>query len=1219
MMVLASVSLLTVWVARGDANEPKTVYDDSYYRTLYSAGRYDDALVEARKLLAVAQKRWGANSMDYARALNRVANVYNAQGKYGEAEQPYRRVIAIVEKAKGGDSLELSVFLKNLGFNIKALGRYDEAAEIFGRDLAIKQKAQGPWSLDVAAALNQIANVRYSQRKYDEAEGLYRRVIDMVERLEGTESSDLTVYLDNLANTLDDEIRYNDSAAVYSRELAIQERDFGSNSLPAATALKKLGTEYWKAGRLNDAEPALSRALSIFKERPDADSKDLASAFNQLGIVYTAQIRLPEAEENLTKALAINERIFGSDSAKVATNLNNLGIVYTAQDRLAEAETAFKRAIFIRKHLPNPDNEDIGLSLRNLGDMYYKEGRYAEAEEVLKESVALDERLGANHPDLARALTSLALLYGVQAKYADAEALLSRALAIHEKSVGLQHPSVATTLEYLAVVLYQEGKYAAAESLLKRAINVLEGLVGPNHPDLAIGVVWLGVVYQHQNDYPRAEALFARAVELKERALGPDHNDVGTTLTGLGNLYYAERKLDDAQKAYTRALTIKEHVLGAKHPEVAGLTASLANIYYDERKYPQAEQLYKRALEIYVSVFGSDNVAAARTQGALANLYKAEERYAEAEELYWSALAIYEKTLGPKHEDVASPLNNLIDLHSKQHRYVDALPLVRRTIGDGSAQIWASYPVLLAARSNGLIDATEAADDSLKIVQNLRQTSASEALNALAVRFSTGDSRLAQLVRRDQDLTSEETQLGKAVTEAVSKEPVKRSATLEQKIKDRLAAIAKERETIERDFVREFPDYAALSKPQTLPLKEIQSLLAADEALVVVHLETTSYVWVITSTDARWSMVEVTNQQAVEIVGTLRTLLDPFNLRPFDPQMSFRLYKELLGQVDTVIASKSRLSFVLDGALTSLPLQVLVTADPSGKTLKDVEWLVRRQAITVLPSVASLRVLRGRALGAAQKPLIGFADPVFDPNPQMLERYAHVAADVQISRGMVGPVADVDALRRALPPLPDTVNEVRQVATSLHAAADDVYVGPGATETQVKQATLDEYRVVYFATHGLLAGEVSDFAKIKAEPALVLTLPLTPTELDDGLLTASEIAQLKLDADWVVLSACNTAAGDKPGAEALSGLARAFIYAGGRSLLVSNWEVETKSAVALMVGTFAAFAADPKLSHGEALRKAMLAIIDDAQHPEWVDPKFWAPFIVVGEPAKPAY
>ena len=273
----------------------------------------------------------------------------------------------------------------------------------------------------------------------------------------------------------------------------------------------------------------------------------------------------------------------------------------------------------------------------------------------------------------------------------------------------------------------------------------------------------------------------------------------------------------------------------------------------------------------------------------------------------------------------------------------------------------------------------------------------------------------------------------------------------------------------------------------------------------------------------------------------------------------------------------------------------------------------------MLPSIASLKVLRGKsAIADAAKPLIGFADPVFDRSPQQLAQNTRVVADVTAARGIRGTVADVAELKTALPPLPETATELRKVAASVHADPADVILGADATETRVKQEKLDQFRIVYFATHGLLAGDVADFAKLNAEPALVLSLPEHPTELDDGLLTASEVAQLKLNADWVVLSACNTASAEKPGAEALSGLARAFFYAGARSLVVSNWEVDSDSAVALMTGTFAALAADPKLSHAEALQKSMLAMIDNAQHPEWADPKYWAPFVVVGEPAKPA-
>ena len=169
---------------------------------------------------------------------------------------------------------------------------------------------------------------------------------------------------------------------------------------------------------------------------------------------------------------------------------------------------------------------------------------------------------------------------------------------------------------------------------------------------------------------------------------------------------------------------------------------------------------------------------------------------------------------------------------------------------------------------------------------------------------------------------------------------------------------------------------------------------------------------------------------------------------------------------------------------------------------------LRTHAVTVLPSVASLKVLRGKStLPDAAKPLIGFADPVFDRDQQQLQN-VRVAANVAAARGFRGGVADIAELRTALPPLPETADELRKVAAGVHANAADIILGPNATETRVKQAKLDQYRIVYFATHGLLAGEVADFAKLNAEPALVLSLPEHPTEFDDGLLTASEVAKL---------------------------------------------------------------------------------------------------------------
>jgi len=194
--------------------------------------------------------------------------------------------------------------------------------------------------------------------------------------------------------------------------------------------------------------------------------------------------------------------------------------------------------------------------------------------------------------------------------------------------------------------------------------------------------------------------------------------------------------------------------------------------------------------------------------------------------------------------------------------------------------------------------------------------------------------------------------------------------------------------------------------------------------------------------------------------------------------------------------------------------------------------------------------------------------------------------------------------------VPETADELRAIAKVLNAGDGAVFLGNQATERAVRNTDLSDSRVLAFATHGLVAGQISG----AAEPALVLTPPAVASAEDDGLLTASEIARyLKLDADWVILSACNTAAGDKPGAEGLSGLAKAFFYAGARALLVSHWSVPSDSSVKLTTRMLAEAAENPGIARAEALKRSMLALMNDPDNPHFAHPMFWAPFVVVGE------
>jgi CHAT domain-containing protein len=353
----------------------------------------------------------------------------------------------------------------------------------------------------------------------------------------------------------------------------------------------------------------------------------------------------------------------------------------------------------------------------------------------------------------------------------------------------------------------------------------------------------------------------------------------------------------------------------------------------------------------------------------------------------------------------------------------------------------------------------------------------------------------------------------------------------------------------------------------------------------------------------------------------------------FDHARAHALYRALFGEVEDLIRGR-HLLIVPSGPLTQLPFQVLVTKAPASNNHRLVAWLAREHAITVLPAAPSLMALRrvGRS-SAAPRPMIGIGNPLLDGPDARFEGLARQAqakqrcpdrrprqvaarSDRRSSAARVATragLADVADIRGQVP-LPETADELCAVARDVKAAAGrDILLGARATEREVKRLSaageLATYRMVHFATHGVLAGDLAG----THEPGLILTPPDRATEEDDGYLSASEIAALKLDADWVILSACNTAAGAAANAEALSGLARAFIYAQARSLFVSHyWEVYSAATVKLITAAVREMARDPKAGRAEALRRSMLALIDKGA-PREAHPAYWAPFVLVGE------
>ena len=1049
-------------------------------------------------------------------------------------------------------------------------------------------------------------------------------------------------------------------------------------------------------GKYAEALPFAQRVAELAQKRHGEEHPEFASAIAWLAAVYFSQGRYAEAEPLYKRSLDIIEKVLGANHPELGQSLNNLAELYRTQGRHAEAEPLYKRSLAIREKALGPDHPSVATSLNNLAELYRAQGRHAEAEPLYKRSLAiLEKALGPDHPSVATSLNNLAELYRAQGRHAEAEPLYKRSLAILEKALGPDHPSVATSLNNLAELYRAQGRHAEAEPLYKRSLAILEKALGPEHPDVGQSLNNLAELYRAQGRRAEAEPLYKRTVTIFEKALGPDHPLVGTSLNNLALLYGSQGRYAEAEPLYKRTVTILEKALGLEHPNVGQLLSNLAELYRAQGRRAEAAPLYKRSLAILEKALGPEHPSVGISLNNLAELYREEGRHAEAEPLYKRSLAILEKVLGPDHPSVGTSLNNLASFAYAQSGWAQAAEYWQRSTGvirrraerglaggrgEASAgeaprsswQFWGLVKAAnrLAAQSLGPTATATLAVEMFEAAQWAQGSEAATSLAQMAARSAKGSPQLGGLVRERQDLVSEWQAKDKQLIAAKSAEPAKRKAEAENSVAKRLAAIDERLAEIDRQLTKNFPDYTALASPAPVSTSEVQGQLGPDEALVLfldtpewkwVPQPEETFIWVVTKTDTRWVRSDLGTAALTRQVEALRCGLDatawygngaekcvkaldlavndipgPNQQLPFDHARAHKLYSALFGEVQDLIKGK-HLLIVPSGPLTQLPFQVLVTKPPTSNDHREIAWLARDHAITVLPAVSSLKALRriGKP-SAAPRPMIGFGNPLLDGPDARYSNRAKLAREHQrcpdgrsqrvaaivghrggISRIETrGALADVSHVKMQVP-LPETAEELCAVAEDVNADGREIRLGAQATEREVKRLSasgeLAKYRMVHFATHGVLAGQLDG----THEPGLILTPPDQATDDDDGYLSASEIAALKLDADWVILSACNTAAGAATSAEALSGLARAFIYAQARALLVSHWEVYSDATVKLITASVREMARDPKVGRSEALRRSMLALIDKGE-PHEAHPAYWSPFVVVGEGGAPA-
>lgn len=772
-----------------------------------------------------------------------------------------------------------------------------------------------------------------------------------------------------------------------------------------------------------------------------------------------------------------------------------------------------------------------------------------------------------------------------------------------------------------------DGNYAAAETSYRAALDAQAQLSGIS-PVMGEILLELALQVSNQSRFDEATALFRRSdpitdassvAELRARAAlyhamdAANRRDYATAMRFARDAVAARRAdVDKARAVGVDAAGNPPVVPAAMAGELAVALKLQAELALRLDDLPGAQSAGEQAL--YILTEQSDLPLAWRPQmiSLMGAINARQGRTVAAEKQFLQALALDKKMFGDKASVTITAELELGAFYAHEQVFEAAIATYR----DAFAALDKNPTARAALVPDQIIpflDAATGAKPSRVLDEAMFAASQlvgggveGQTIARVAARRAASNPALAALVRASEDAGRAETNLRAELAAEHARADDDRVPGREKALADALPAATQKAASLAAQLRKDFPDYARLATPLPVTLETLQKALHPREGFVGTLLGVRkSYVLLVTREGLTARPVTAGRPEIAAQVANVRATLVPRlgKLPDFDMAAAFWLYHTVLAPVENQMAGLDHLMVSAGGELSSIPFSLLLTADVHGShDYARAPWLVRQRAIASVPSASAFITLRATPVVAAPKPVLLVGNPAFDGAATDTKALNALAATCQSG----GPVSA--ALLRAMPPLPETVAELAAVARNLKSQPDDLLTGADASEANLRTRALDQYAVLYFATHGLLPGELH----CQAEPGLVLSPPTTTaTSTDtDGLLTTSEISQLRLNAALVVLSACNTAAagGTGFGGNALEGLADAFFNAGAHAVLATHWEVPSAPTTTLMTALFDARSQNH--DSAQALRQAQLAAIDK---PATAHPFAWAAFTLIGD------
>jgi CHAT domain-containing protein len=945
-----------------------------------------------------------------------------------------------------------------------------------------------------------------------------------------------------------------------------------------------------------------------------ADDSTMAAFYHDRGEAARELGQIKQAIDDLRKSLAYYRKA-GSENDDI---LRHLAIVEQQAGNFQTSLDLLNRAREIRDTFGTYDH---------LINAYLQLGDFEKAERISRESAFRYKT--KKKKNIARDAHMERIIYRVleaQGKYVEAEPHERSALSLFHSLKDFPTGEINGRIS-LSRNLSNQGRRMEAEIEARQALVEALGHAGAESYITGRAVENLARLMVAQGRLNDAEQLARAGLRILEASgVSPDSNLMCNARMFLGDVLSQKEDYAGAMKHYDLARAgMKENRYLYETKFIRNINLMLTLLKTGRKD--EAIRIISDTYNINRKRFGEKHLATIRVLGLLgmANVMSGNNK-----EAYYNFAAAAPALIGRgiRDSEVANKFQHII-----LEAYIDFLGSIYNTPQEKEFGV-------------------NALAESFRIANYLGGQTIQTAIGESSVRAAAAyDPELADLARKEQDANKQITAIQAVLSNALMAPADQQDANAIKTMRAGIEALTKARNSILDEIVKRFPKYANFTRPQPTTSTVLQKNLRRGEALISIFTtDEKTYVWVIPQQgEMKFVAAPLGKKEQAAIVNHLREALDPSpntfgDIPVFDLATAYKLYSMLLKPAESAWSNAKDLLVTIHGPLGQLPLSLLPTqpvtlANEKGELFanyRKVPWLIRKVSITMLPAASALVTLRSLPEGdAKRKAFVGFGDPIFN-----LEQLTKKDKEIMVEKNQLagresniqvrgvritskGKLDDsnlssmqLDKLER----LPDTSEELNSIAKVLGASpSEDVFLGKAFSESRVKTMNLANRKVIAFATHALIPGDLDGLD----QPALAASSPAVIGEVGDGLITMEEILKLKLNADWVVLSACNTGAAEGQGAEAISGIGKSFFYAGTRTLLVTMWPVETTSARKLVTGIFQKQQEDKTLSRAQALRQSILNIIDEANLKNeasgkiiasYAHPLFWAPFIIVGDP-----